>query len=151
MEICIEEISFDQIEFIKPLWQGLNAVHHECSVNFKTRYEKLTFEKRMEEIHQKQRNGEVRIFLLKESKQDKVIGYCICSITANHGEIDSIFIERAYRKQGFGGRLMDKALLWFEKNNISDISIDVVYANDEALPFYKQYGFLIGAYKLRKI
>ena len=150
MEICIEEIGFNQINRSKPLWQGLNALHHECSVNFKERYQTLTFEKRMEDIEYKSRIGEVKIYLLKKNNEENAIGFCICSMAAGKGVLDSIYIANAYRKQGCGGRLIEKALQWFDENNISDISIDVVYANDEALPFYERYGFLIWAYKLRK-
>lgn len=50
-------------------------------------------------------------------------------------EIESIFIEKEYRKSGQGGRLMESALKWFKYRNICDIKINVVYNNSDALPF----------------
>jgi hypothetical protein len=50
--------------------------------------------------------------------------------------LDSIYIDEENRKQGRGGKLMENGLLWFKNNKIDNNSIDVVYANDKALPFY---------------
>lgn len=79
------------------------------------------------------------------------IGYCLCSIEDNIGDIESIFIENQYRKLKLGDKLMRSALNWFELNAVTDIEINVVYANDEALPFYERYGFHIGNYILKRI
>lgn len=37
------------------------------------------------------------------------------------------------------------------EKDITNIEIGVVYANDEALPFYEHYGFHIGNYVLKRI
>lgn len=45
---------------------------------------------------------------------------------------------------------MQSALKWFGSNEIKNIEINVVYANDVALPFYKRHGFHIGNYILKR-
>ena len=46
-------------------------------------------------------------------------------------------------------KLMNNALKWFKSNGIKNIEINVVYTNDEALPFYEKHGFHIGNYILK--
>ncbi|MCR1951577.1 hypothetical protein NSA50_11005 [Clostridium sp. DSM 100503] len=45
---------------------------------------------------------------------------------------------------------MLNTLNWFKSYSITDIQINVVYANDEAIPFYNRYGFYIGNYILKR-
>ena len=72
------------------------------------------------------------------------------SIEDNLGEIESIYIESQYRRLKLGDKLMKNALDWFESKSITKIEISVVYANDQALPFYERYGFHIGKYTLNR-
>lgn len=151
MNICLVEKDITEIELIKPLWEKLNSIHLNKSVHFKSKYAKFTFDRRMESIHKKAENGVIRIDMLLDSDTGKYIGYCLSSIEDNLGEIESIFIESQYRKFNFGDKLMRSALSWFELNLVTNIEINVVYANDEALPFYERYGFHIGNYILKRI
>ncbi|MBK1810708.1 GNAT family N-acetyltransferase [Clostridium sp. YIM B02505] len=151
MNICLVEKDITEFDLIKPLWEKLNSIHFNKSVHFKSKYEKFTFDKRMESINKKAQNGIIRIDMLLDSDTGKYIGYCLSSIEDNLGEIDSIFIESQYRKFKLGDKLMRSALNWFELNLATNIEINVVYANDEALPFYERYGFHIGNYILKRI
>jgi len=149
MNICIVEKSINELELIKPLWEKLNSVHFDKSIYFKSKYENFTFEKRTKSIYEKSQKGTIKIDMLWNSEIDNYVGYCLSSIKDNLGEIESIYIEDNYRKFGLGGKLMESSLNWFESNGITNIQIGVAYANDEALPFYKRYGFYIGNYILR--
>lgn len=62
----------------------------------------------------------------------------------------SIFIEDHYRKLRLGDKLMKNALNWFESNTIVNISINVVYANDDVLYFYECYDFHVENYIFKK-
>lgn len=148
MSINIIEKNLDEIDLIKPLWEQLNQLHFEKSVNFKKRFQNYSFEKRMEGVIRKAENGITKLDILFDDEKHKYVGYCLSSIEDNAGEIESIFIEKEYRKYGLGGKLMKSALKWFEDNSITDIKINVVYNNSDALPFYERYGFKIGNYIL---
>jgi Acetyltransferases len=150
MNILIIEKAIEEINIIKPLWEGLNAVHLEKSINFKDKYMNFTFEKRMESIYEKAKNGAIKLDVLLDSDTTRYVGYCISSIEAGRGEVESIYILEEYRKFGQGKELMERALKWFDENDVNDISINVVYANDEALPFYKSFGFNISNYILKR-
>ena len=148
MSIMIVEKNIKDIDLIKPLWEQLNELHYEKSVNFKKRFADYKFEKRIEGIIKKAERGIIKLDILFDDEKNKYVGYCLNSIEDFQGEKESIFIEKEYRKYGQGGRLMESALEWFKDKNISDIKINVVYNNSDALPFYERYGFRIGNYIL---
>ena len=150
MNICIVEKDITEIELIKPLWEQLNSIHLDKSIYFKNKYEKFTFGKRMESIYEKDEKGIIRLDMLLDSDNGDYIGYCLSSIQDTLGEIESIYIQSQYRKFKLGDKLMNNALNWFESNAVTNIEISVVYANDEALPFYEHYGFHIGNYTLKR-
>jgi len=150
MNITIVEKDIKDIELIKPLWEQLNLVHLDKSVHFKDKYEKFTFDKRMGSIYEKAQKGIIKIDILLDSDKGNYIGYCLSSIEDTLGEIESIYIEKQYRKFGLGDKLMKSALKWFESKEITNIEINVVYANDEALPFYERHGFHVGNYILKR-
>jgi ribosomal protein S18 acetylase RimI-like enzyme len=150
MNISIVEKDITEIEIIKPLWEKLNLIHLDKSVYFKSKYESFTFDKRMESIYKKAQKGIIKLALLLDNDKRVYIGYCLSSIEEDLGEVESIFIEKQYRKLGLGDKLMNNTLDWFESKGIKNIQINVVYANDGALPFYERHGFYIGNYILKK-
>lgn len=151
MSICLLEKNFTEIELIEPLWNQLNSVHFDKSIYFKNRFETLTFDKRMQSIYKKAQQGMIKLDMLWDSGKEKYVGYCLSSIEDHVGELESIYIENEYRKFGLGAKFMKSALEWFESNEITNIQINVVYANDEALPFYERYGFYVGNYILKRL
>lgn len=150
MNISIIEKGLDEIEIIKPLWEQLNFVHINNSVFFKKEYGNLSFSERMKLIYNKVHDSIFKFDLILDNETGTFVGYCLSSIQSTKGDIESIYIDKQYRRLGLGDKLMRRALEWFKTNSIDDIKIDVVYANDEALPFYKCYGFDIKYYVLHK-
>ena len=88
--------------------------------------------------------------MISDGDTGNYVGYCLSSIENNLGEVESIYIENQYRKFGLGGKLIEKSLDWFKFNGITNIGINVVYGNDEALLFYERYGFHVGTYILKR-
>jgi ribosomal protein S18 acetylase RimI-like enzyme len=150
MNISVVEKEITEIDIIKPLWEKLNLIHLDKSVYFKNKYESFTFDKRKESIYKKAEKGIIKLNVLLDNDKEEYVGYCLSSIEENLGEIDSIFIEKQYRKLGLGDKLMNNTLDWFESRQIKNIAINVVYANEEALPFYERHGFHIGNYILKR-
>lgn len=71
MNICIVEKDIKEIELMKPLWEQLNAVHFAKSVYFKSKYEKFTFDKRIESIYK----NEYRKFGLGGKLMEKALNW----------------------------------------------------------------------------
>ncbi len=135
-EAIIKELSMDQAELIDTLWQQLNTLHHSKSIHFKDHFAGFTFSERIEQL--KTRDS-TRIFLaLVDAKK---VGYCLCSIHGDIGEIDSIFIDETQRKSGLGRHLVNKSLQWFKANGIEQFTVSIAHGNEEAIPFYKKFGF----------
>jgi len=150
VNISILEKDIKELVLIKPLWEKLKFIHLDKSVYFKNKFKKFTFDQRMEQIYEKSQNGVIKFDMILDNDNGNYVGYCLSSMKNNFGEIESIFVEDEYRMLRLGDKLMKNALNWFELNKITNISISVVYANDDVLPFYERYGFHVGNYILKR-
>ena len=132
-----------EIDAIKPLWEQLVRHHKARSTNFKDIYDRFTFEKRKADLLNKSREGYLRIDLAKDRDTDLYIGYCVSTLNhGNEGEIDSIFIEQAYRSTGIGSVFMERALAWMDDHHVEVKRVAVAVGNESAFGFYSKYGFL---------
>ena len=132
----IKQISRDNYHLIKEMWAKLNRLHGQLSNNFKNHFESFTFEKRMQPLLKKKH---LSIFIATDTTED--LGYCIVSADDGQGEIDSIYIEPAYRKRKIGSSLIKKAMDWFDSVGCDSVSISVADGNDSVLDFYQSFGF----------
>lgn len=139
--------SIELLEFVQPLWEKLNKHHEDKSSYFKSRFINLKFEDRKNKFVN-DNNLEVKIDLIKNIGKDLYIGYCISTVNRELvGEIDSLFVEKEYRKYGLGDKLMNRALDWLNSCKVKTKIIGVAEGNESVLEFYKRYGF----YKRRVI
>lgn len=144
MKIKFRELSFSEIDIIKPLWEKLNEHHIQCS-EFRENFKQFTFAARKKRLKDKQ----LKVLVAYHDKL--LIGYCISSIIEyeTEGEIESIFIENEFRNQGIGREFMERSVNWFKEKGIGDIKIQVAAGNEDALDFYNKFGFKTCTYKLR--
>jgi diamine N-acetyltransferase len=134
------EVLLDQI---KVLWEALNRYHLGLSTNFKQHYRNMTFEKRKAGLLKKADAGKMRVDLAFDEKSGRNVGYCVSSVSLeNIGEIESIFVDTAYRGIGIGNRLMKKMLYWMEQEEVVEKIVEVAVGNEQAWGFYARYGFL---------
>jgi diamine N-acetyltransferase len=135
------------LDLVQPLWEKLNK-HHEINSNyFSDRFKNLKFEVRKNKFI-KDNNLVVKIDLINDVEKGLYIGYCISTINKELiGEIDSLFVEKDYRKYGLGDKLMNRAIEWLNSNQVKTKIIGVAEGNENVLEFYKKYGF----YKRRVI
>ncbi|MEW9097047.1 MAG: GNAT family N-acetyltransferase [Clostridiaceae bacterium] len=130
------------LDSIQCLWEELNQHHEEKSLYFKEVYSINIFENRKKGLLEKSQGGKLRVHLAKDISMNKIIGYCVSSITDDGiGEVDSIFVQKEYRKLNVGDCLMSSALSWMKENKVKSKIIGVVSGNEEALGFYKKYNF----------
>lgn len=138
----LREGNEELLENIRPLWEKLNEHHYRISAHFSSEFVGRSFEDRRAVLSAKAASGKLKIFVVNDPDTSKDIGYCVASISGDLGEIDSIFIEEAYRRHGVGDMLMKAALKWMEDQAVKDKIIAVAAGNDQALVFYRRYGFL---------
>lgn len=86
------------------------------------------------------------VFVAEENK--KVIGY-ICGyigfwffrIKPKMAEIDNMFVEPKYRRQGIGRKLINAFIGQVKSKNASRVKVEAVYANQKARKFYEKNQF----------
>ena len=127
------------LDEVKELWEELNQIHFEKSVDFKNHYKAFTFATRKESLVRHTENGKLLVVIA--CCNDQRIGYCISSVVDGIGEIDSIFVKSDYRKSDVGHKLMEISLDWIKSNTAKKIIIKVSVGNEEVFGFYSKYGF----------
>ena len=131
------ELGPESIVLIKPLWEQLNEHHLVRSPDFRQHYEQMTFESRKADLLKKE-----RLCVILALSDRATIGYCVCTIMGDTGEIDSIFVEDAHRRSGIGEQLMNRALAWLKAGGAKKKIVAVAAGNETAIPFYESFGFL---------
>lgn len=157
--MMVEEYAMKQVEIIsggtellddvEPLWAKLNEHHKKRSTHFSHKFEQLTFEKRKQNLLKEA--CDVTINLIVDQTNNAYVGYCICTVNKEkQGEIDSLFIEKEYRKYGLGAELINRSITWLENHQAQTIVIGVSEGNEHALDFYQKFGFYKRRYILER-
>jgi ribosomal protein S18 acetylase RimI-like enzyme len=138
----IKQGNIDNLDLIRPLWEKLNQLHLDLSPHFKNRFQEMNWNKRKRKLLE--RSKDILFDYVIVENGSKIVGYCISTIDKEDskiGEIDSIFIDEAYRKSGLGKKLVDKAILWLKSNNTETQKLLVGVGNEQVFDFYKQFDF----------
>ena len=64
-------------------------------------------------------------------------------INSESGEIIQVWISPEYRGKQVSKELLDKIFIWARENRFQKIEAKVIQGNEQALRFYKKYGFEI--------
>jgi [ribosomal protein S18]-alanine N-acetyltransferase len=56
-------------------------------------------------------------------------------------ELEGVFVDRAYRRQGIGGALVGACMEWAAGIGATTVRLEVRASNAAALALYKRYGF----------
>ena len=80
--------------------------------------------------------------------QGRTVGFSVASIVTNPpirklrqvGNIDVLFVKRAYRGRKFSSMMMKESLAWFRKRNIRHVRLEVIKANQPARAIYRKWG-----------
>ncbi len=137
------------LDEIKSLWELLNQYISNLSPHFGDLVLLRTFQARKEELQEKGVRGALIVDLARDASTGQVIGYAVTTLSeVDAGEIDSIFVEEAYRGTGVGNRLMKRALAWLDENRARTKTIVVATGNEHVHGFYRRFGFYPRATKL---
>lgn len=131
----IFDISYDEVEVIKNLWEKNRQYHENTSEYFKESYRFISFEERIKAFE----SQTIKITVVKSD--DGYIGYCISTIINGKGEIDSLHVDELNRGNGIGKKLVIKHMEWLKENNCKVIGVTVSQENETTIGFYKKLGF----------
>ena len=142
--------STELLDTIRPLWEKLNKHHASVSPHFQHDFNGYTFEQRTANLSKKHEKSAIRIVIAQTSLQP--VGYVICAVDENRvGEIESIYVDEAFRGLGVGKQLMERALAWLDSQHTESNMIDVAVGNEDAYRFYARYGFYPRVTTLKQI
>jgi diamine N-acetyltransferase len=131
-----------EIELIRPLWEQLNEHHHGKATWFKSHYARMNFEDRKSRFRKIHETGQLRLDLATDTSTGHCIGYCISSVSGEMtGEVESLFVDRAYRSSGIGTALLTRGLSWMESQGAVRKRVSVGSGNEAAWAFYRKFGF----------
>jgi GNAT superfamily N-acetyltransferase len=132
----------DNLDAIQPLWVKLRAYHSPLLSRFPEAMPPFAFEARKQELLAKAAAGKMRVELVSLASNAADIAYCVSTVsTDGRGEVDSMFVEERFRGRGIGSELVWHALAWLEGMEALSKVVTVAHANDEALVFYRRFGF----------
>ncbi|SCZ05836.1 GNAT family N-acetyltransferase [Alkaliphilus peptidifermentans] len=132
------DISYDEIEIIKDLWEKNRLYHEKTSEHFKELYRFIRFDERIKGFNGFNRDN-MKITVAKNNHE--YIGYCISTIMDGKGEIQTLHVEEANRGKGIGKKLSINHLEWLKEKNCKEIGVTVSQENESTIWFYKKLGF----------
>ena len=93
--------------------------------------------------------NDVQIFIAAQDQ--KIVGYVHIFVQETpsipllkqrkFGVIDAIVVDEAFRGQGVGKKLMDRAESWAREQGATSMELNVYTFNQEALDFYQRIGY----------
>ncbi|HMD67887.1 MAG TPA: GNAT family N-acetyltransferase [Chitinivibrionales bacterium] len=130
------------LETITPLWRKLTRHHAGISVHFSNEFQTMRWPDRRADLLEKAAAGSLRIALAETAVKRQCVGYCVAVVNnRGHAEIESMYIEEAYRRRGVGSALVKRMLIWFGRKKVKSASVNVAVGNESAFKFYEQWGF----------
>jgi ribosomal protein S18 acetylase RimI-like enzyme len=70
-----------------------------------------------------------------------IIGFVAGAVRDGHGHISGIAVDKEYRKNGVGKRLLEAADVKFHANGFHRVTLEVRISNRGAIGFYKALGY----------
>ena len=112
-------------------------------------WEDNTIEDLSEEVKEIMSSDESAYFLLE--LDEKVVGFAQCQLRHDYvegtesspvGYLEGIFIEEAYRKQGYAKELLKKCESWAKEMGCREFASDCELDNEVSLAFHLKMGFI---------
>ena len=77
-----------------------------------------------------------------------IVAYCLYRDDGDYYYMRQLYVDRAHRRKGIATRLLD----WLYENVWTDkkVRLDVLAHNEDAVAFYKRYGFRVGVFRMEK-
>ena len=77
-----------------------------------------------------------------------IVAYCLYRDDGEHYYMRQLFVARGHRRRGIATKLLN----WMYKNIWADkkVRLDVLAYNEEAVAFYRAFGFRIGCLRMEK-
>lgn len=132
------DISYDEINVIKQLWEQNRQYHEKTSEYFKELYQSISFEKRIKAFSIFDEDT-MKITVAKINND--YVGYCISTAIDEKGELESIHVLESLRGSGIGKELAERHIEWMKAKNCKVMGVTVSQENESTIGFYRKLGF----------
>lgn len=136
--IEIFDISYDEVDIIKDLWEKNRQYHERTSEYFKESYRFLNFNERIKAFSVFSKDT-IKITVAKIN--GKCVGYCLSTSVNGKGELESMHVDEVKRGNGIGTKLVARHLQWMKEKNCEVIGVTVSQENEATIGFYRKMGF----------
>lgn len=141
----VRRASSDDLQAIASLWMGLARYHEPKSSYFELA--PGAERKFASYVRRLMKRKDVAVFVAQ--KNSGLVGYLIAKIKEEkpvfklrkRGHITDLFVEKDYRRQGIGRKLVKEALAWFRSRNLQFVEISVYVKNISGKIAWKRMGF----------
>jgi ribosomal protein S18 acetylase RimI-like enzyme len=124
------------------LWEGLTRHHQALSPYFAGYFAQTTFAQRKADLLAKAETGAMRVEVAKDESSGKAVGYLVSIVhPGSSGELESLFVDPAYRGRGIAETMIANALIWMDGLGVTRKMLLVAAGNESILPYYKRFGF----------
>lgn len=128
---------------------AIAQLHHQCWLETYTGLIDQTFLDHLSPQRTQKRleQGDYRQFLLL-TIGDRPAGFCSCGPSRDAdadsvtGEVQAIYLLKAYQHQGYGRALLDRAFGMLQQMGMQKVTLWVLSTNLQAITFYERYGFV---------
>ena len=146
MGFTCRHAKLSDIEILNKFQQGIGIHERNLDKNIK-RTGKIVYYT-LSDLKKAIKSKNSYVLILEKNKVP--IGCGIASIVRIHGDwskykkkgyIGMMFVQKQYRGQGKGSKILNHLLKWLKQKNIKDIRLHVYCNNDIAVNAYKKKGF----------
>lgn len=132
----IVPINYSEIDCIETLWNDLKQHHEDRTTHHAQYYQNSTFSKRKAELRDK---SDLGIYVAREGSEN--LGFCVVSMIATIGEVDSLYVKSERRAAGVGRLLISAGMAWLSDRKPETIRLSVGEGNEDAIAYYEKLGF----------
>ncbi|MCM1487181.1 MAG: GNAT family N-acetyltransferase [Firmicutes bacterium] len=128
----------DDIPKVKPLIEALGAYHNKIPQKTPVKYPLVPVSEGIAFMISCQENNTGKVMGLYDD--DRIVGFAAIHFENGKGLLDYLFVYDEYRRNGYGGKLMNWALDEFKAADAEYAELKVVYGNNTK-GLYEKFGF----------
>lgn len=80
-------------------------------------------------------------YVAEDVEAEKAVGYLGMHHILDEGAIANLVIHPGYRRQGIASALLQQAIHYAKRHDLSRLTLEVRVSNEPAIALYQQYGF----------
>ncbi len=141
----IREATREDVPQILPVWWELMAFHAERDVYYRTcEGAEKAF---ANYVHDNIEKDDACVWIAE--MDEEIVGYCQCMVAATppvfelkqYGQIADMAVLEAYRRQGVGERMVERAMGWFHSRGLRRVEVRAAVTNEVSTRFWRKMGF----------